>query len=375
MLALIVPTINSNDSDALLQEWLKADGAEVQQGDTLAVLETTKATFELDADAGGLLHIAAQAGGRYAYGATLGWIFTDQAERDQFFLARTEERSRAAGTGLVMTRAAEEFAKRHGIDEERIRALGKKVIKASDLEALVGAASSESAGECSIGGEPLPAQQQSIARVVSRSRSTIPDSFLLKKIWVDAALIALGDFSREQKALAGLPDLLVWIVSRLPAEFKYFFGALRDDLTFVSSAAGNIGVTFDVGHGLFIPVIRETAKMSLKEVAKQMMQFRMRAARNQFRAEDLAGGDVSISLNMDADILCVMPVILPPQTCMLSVSAVLSEVVLEEGGKPVNRKYLQLGLAYDHRAINGFAANAFLNAIKSRMERPEPETW
>ena len=380
MLALTVPTINSNDSDALLQAWIKSDGAEVRNGETLAVLETTKATFDLCADADGLLHTAALPGQRYAYGVSLGWIFTDAAEREQFFISRSGASAGAAAAEYVITRAAQALIDQYRLDAVLVRALGKKVIKGSDIEELLRKSGTLAAGAAKppsgdAGREPLPAQQQSIARVVSRSRAAIPDSFLLKKVHVDAALRALGEFSQAQKALVGLPDLLVWIAARLPAQFPSFFGALHDDLTFTASNHGTIGVTFDVGHGLFIPVIREAARLSLKEIAKQMMQFRMRAARNSFRSEDLIGGDLTISLNMDADVLCVVPVILPPQTCMLSVSAVLEEVVLAAGGQAMTRRYLQLGAAFDHRAINGFAANAFLNAIKTRLEKPEPADW
>lgn len=365
MQPIIVPTINSNDTDALLTAWAKNDGDEVRRGETIAVLETTKASFDLAAEADGLLHTTAEAGRRYDFGASLGWVFVDAAERDQFFLSRTSEKAAPSATDLVITRAAQELIERHGIDEARLRALGKKAIKASDVEALIG-------GPAPRADEPSAlrpsAQQQTIARVVTRSRATIPDSFIVKKIGVDAALDALAQFSREQKVLAGLPDLLVWLVARLPGEFPFFFGRLGDDLRFAPSSAGNIGVTFDVGHGLFIPVVKNAAAMSLKEIAKTMMGFRMRAARNSFHAEELTGGDVSVSINMDADVLIVQPIILPQQTCMLSLSAVLSEVALDAAGQPIPRRFIQLGAAFDHRVINGYHANAFLNAIKRQLE-------
>ena len=180
--------------------------------------------------------------------------------------------------------------------------------------------------------------QQSIARVVSRSRTTIPDSLLVKKIAVDAALAALADFGHANKVLLALPDLLAWIVARLAGEFPFFYGELRDDLRFVPSAAGNIGVTFDLGQGLFIPVLRDAASKSLVEIAKALMVFRVRAMRGKFNADELRGGDLTISLNMDADIVFVQPVILPPQTCMLAVGAALPEVVLSADGAVAQRR-------------------------------------
>ena len=363
MQPIIVPTINSNDTDALLLSWSKADGDRVSAGETIAVLETTKATFDLAAEGDGVLQTGAEPQQRCEFGATIGWIFADAAEREQHRSAPAAPKPAAHGD-LVITQSAQELAARHHITEEQLRSLGKKIVKAKDVESLLPPEPT--------GATILPtAQQQTIARVVSHSRATIPDSFLVKKIGVDAALGALGQFSREQKALAGVPDLLVWIVSRLPAEFPWFFGALGDDLRFRPSAAGNIGVTFDLGHGLFIPVVKNAAVLTLKETAKTMMSFRLKATRNSFHAEELSGGDLSISINMDADILLVQPIILPPQTCMLSLSAVQSELALDAEGRPVARRCIQLGVAFDHRVINGYQANAFLNAIKARMEKPE----
>lgn len=367
MQPIIVPTINSNDTDAILVSWVKHDGDTVSRGDTIAVLETTKASFDLAAEVDGVLQTAAVAGKRYEFGATIGRLFADATEH--FAHAPSCVPVTAAATGeFVVTKAAQELIDRHGVSDAQLRTLGKTVIKAADVEILI--PRPEEAGTIAPN-----AQQLTIARTVSRSRSTIPDAFLLKKVAVDGALGALAEFSREEKAMVALPDLLVWAVARLTAEFPFFFGSLREDLRFVPSRSGNIGVTFDVGSGLFIPVVRDAATRPLKEIAKQMMSFRMRALRNRFHAEELIGGDLSISLNTDSDILFVQPIILPPQTCMLSLGSVLDETVLSPEGVLGTRRFIQLGVAYDHRVINGYQANAFVNTIKSRIETPDRTAW
>lgn len=371
MQSIIVPTINNNDTDALLVAWSKADGEEVRTGETIAVLETTKASFELAAEADGLLQIDAAAGKRYDFGARLGHIFASAEERVTWVSKADVPAPRREGTThseLIITKPASELIARHGISEEQLRGLGRKLIRARDLEAFVPAPAARE------GATALPLRQQGVARVVSRSRETIPASFVVKKIGVDAALGALSQFSKEQKVMAGLADLLVWTVSRQVAEFPTFFGALHDDLTF-SPGAGHLGVTFDLGQGLFIPVVRDAASLELKSLAKRLMVFRMKAMRGEFNAEELAGGDLSISLNLDADTVLVQPIILPPQTAMLAIGGVMSELVLDADGQPVPRRYVYLGCAFDHRIINGAGANAFLIAIKRMIESPALDTW
>lgn len=372
MPAIVVPTINSNDTDALLIAWHRIEGESVQAGETIATLETTKASFELAAEASGFLKISAQPGQRYLFGASLGKIVTE----GEAGTSTPDIPSTAPGGthDLVITKAAQALIDSHGLTANQLRELGKRVIKSEDLSALL-PSSAVPASKRATTGTPIPAQQQTIARVVSHSRREIPDAFLLKRVLVDDALHSLGEFGREHKAMAGIADLLVWILGRLPQEFPFFFGTLHNDLRFEGSGRGNVGVTFDLGGGLFIPVVKSAGARSLAEIAKQMMSYRLRAARNSFKTDDLSDGDISLSINADADVVCVMPVILPSQTCMVSLSAVLTEVILTADGPPRNRRYVHLGLAYDHRVINGFEANAFVNAIKSRIERPDPSAW
>ena len=70
---------------------------------------------------------------------------------------------------------------------------------------------------------------------------------------------------------------------------------------------------------------------------------------------------------MDNDTVIVKPIIFPGQTCMLSLGAILKEVVLKNN-KVEEIEYFNLGLSYDHRVINGFEANSFLTEIKNYIE-------
>ena len=370
MQPIVVPTINNNDTEAKLVAWSKADGETVQRGETIAILETTKASFELAAEADGVLQTNARTGEMYAFGSSIGTIFADAAERTQAF-TKTAAPATAEGGDLIVTQPARELAQKHGLTEEQLRGLGKRIIKARDVETLLPAAPAPTVAEDA---QLLSENQRGVARVVARAHAEIPDSFLVKRIVVDGALAALAEFSREAKVMTALPDLLVWAIARLPESFPFFFGELRAGLDFRPSQAGNLGVTFDLGGGLFIPVVRDAAQKPLAQIARDLMGLRMKALRKNFRAEDLAGGDLSISLNFDADTVFVQPIILPPQTCMISVGAVLTELVLENG-QPVPRRYLNLGVAFDHRVINGADANAFANAIKKTLEAPQPEAW
>lgn len=361
---IIVPTINNNDTQALLVEWLKPEGSSVQKGDLLAILETTKSTYDLKSEVDGLLHHTGIAGQEYAFGATLGAIFASAEERDAALAAPPQPGLDKNEGGLAITKSAADLIRQFNITDEQLRSLGKSVIKAKDLDPILASQKVQR----NPSGLALSPQQQGVARMVSRSHATVPKSVVVKKIYCDRAIALLADRSKASSIVIALPDLFVNLLGALPEKFPFFFGSLCEDLTFNPSAEANVGVTFDVGEGVFIPVIKNVGSMTLEDVARQMMLYRMKAIRNNFKSEDLSGGAISLSINNDKDTVYVDPILPSNQTCMLSLGALLSELFLDDKGQLGTRQYVFLAAAFDHRAINGHQANAFLNALKLKIE-------
>lgn len=399
MTELTVPTLNSNDTDARLQAWLKATGESVSTGDVVAVLETTKASYDLTAECDGILQQRASEGELCPFGSTVGAIFSNAAELDANRTAEPYPQSRndgepdspgsvPPGKKLTITRAAREIIEKNRISKQALAGLGRTVIRASDLESIASdiAPKAEAAEEIDPSRQeeqttreaPLSRRQEGVARLVARSHREIPAALHVKKILVDDALDELSATGKQCRTMLGLPELLIWIAGRLLGEHGRCFGTVTtsgEDIDYRPATEANIGVTIDLGHGLFIPVIRNAAELDLPEIAAAMMAYRAKAMRDNFDADDLAHGSISISLNMAPDTLLVWPLIQSPQVCMLSVSAVLPTVEFDADEQARPAKMIQLALAYDHRIVNGYMADAFLSALKEQVESPDRSSW
>lgn len=367
MSELIIPQINNNDTHAVLVEWCAADGAQVTEGDIVAILETSKSTFDLAAEDSGVLQIEQPAGEEYAFGERIGQV--GNATEPKPTRQSDFESSQGGGAGpteWIITDGAKRIIEERGIDSEQLKSLGKRIIREKDLAQFIGE---------SLSVEPLPEnllddpQQLAIAKVVSRSHRDIPAAFLLKRVYCDQAISWLKELSQRQNRMISLPDLFVSELGQIHSDFPFFFANADGNGLLKKGLAAHIGVTFDFGKGLFIPVIEEVDRLTLEEVSKRMMKNRMKAMRGRFSEGDLSGGSISISLNTETDTELVCPLILPPQTCMISLSAILSEVALNEEGQPYERHYFNLGVAYDHRYINGYQSQEFAIALKERIER------
>jgi len=71
---ILLPKIGFSMNEAVLAEWLVADGATVNEGDPIYSIESDKSTQEVESPATGILKILKQSGDTYEVGTVLGEI-------------------------------------------------------------------------------------------------------------------------------------------------------------------------------------------------------------------------------------------------------------------------------------------------------------
>jgi pyruvate/2-oxoglutarate dehydrogenase complex dihydrolipoamide acyltransferase (E2) component len=71
---IILPKIGFSMNEAVLAEWLVADGGEIKEGDPLYTIESDKSAQEIESPASGTLEILKPVGETYEVGTVLGRI-------------------------------------------------------------------------------------------------------------------------------------------------------------------------------------------------------------------------------------------------------------------------------------------------------------
>ncbi|GAA2393623.1 2-oxo acid dehydrogenase subunit E2 [Dactylosporangium salmoneum] len=357
---LRVPKLNTNDESYVLLEWLVDDGEQVRRDDPVASVETSKAVEELVSPGDGVLRRLLPAGASCAAGDLIGRVRPDG---DPGPAPAPPEVAAAAGGGstVVITAPAQALIDELGLDPALVASLGVPVVRRADILALAGPTPARHA---------LSPRQQAIGRTVALSHATIPAAYSVVKVEVDAALAAAGRLTRQLRRLVGLPDLLVAAVARQHAAFPLFFARLVDERTAEPAARPNVGVTFDLGAGLHIPVVPDAATLPVAQIAERLTEYRRLAGQGAFREEQLAGANIVLTLHHDGGIVLAVPMIFPGQVCALALAAPQRELVLDEAGAVQARTVAQIGLAYDHRLVNGRDAALFLHAIRDCLEAP-----
>ncbi len=375
--------------------WLKAEGEPVERGEPLFELDTDKVTQVVEAEASGVLLKIAVAEGEVPVGRTVAFI-GDPGEP----LPRPREEAPAAPPSpaelpsepeptpapvaptngrVKASPLARRMARERGLDLAAIRGTGPDGrIVAEDVERA------EAGGPA-----PEPARYRwQLAQPASREPVQVPLTNVRRTIarrlaqaWQvpDFNLEASADMTRVNALVARLrerePELRVTVTDVLA---KVCAAALVrhpevnaewTDEAILLHPSANVGIAVAARQGLVVPVLRGAERLSLAEITALRTDLVDRARENKLRAEDLEGGTFTISnLGMYA-VERFTAVLNPPQAAIVAVGAI-EERPIAAGGELVIRPVATLVGTFDHRAVDGAPAAAFLQTVKEGLEEP-----
>jgi pyruvate dehydrogenase E2 component (dihydrolipoamide acetyltransferase) len=122
-------------------------------------------------------------------------------------------------------------------------------------------------------------------------------------------------------------------------------------------------------EGLVVPVLRDAHTRSLRELAGDLVALVDKARANHLSVEEMQGGTFTIT-NLGAyRIDGFTPIINPPETAILGVGRIADKAVVVDG-RIEPRTMCTLSLSFDHRAVDGAPAAAFLARLAELLERP-----
>jgi 2-oxoglutarate dehydrogenase E2 component (dihydrolipoamide succinyltransferase) len=144
-----------------------------------------------------------------------------------------------------------------------------------------------------------------------------------------------------------------------------------DDL--VVHASVNLGVAVDLDfEGLVVPVLHHAGDLRLGDIARGMRDLASKARTRTLSGDDIAGGTFTITNAGGYGTFLTAPLINPPQVAILSTDGVSMRPVavpLAGGGHGVAVHPVgNLALSFDHRAVDGAYASAFLDTVRRTLQ-------
>ncbi|CDZ16396.1 Dihydrolipoyllysine-residue succinyltransferase component of 2-oxoglutarate dehydrogenase complex [Candidatus Johnevansia muelleri] len=131
----------------------------------------------------------------------------------------------------------------------------------------------------------------------------------------------------------------------------------------------DISVAVSTPRGLVVPVLRNTNKMNITEIEKNIAEFINRGTYGTLNIEEMTGGTFTITNGGIFGSMFSTPILNPPQTAILGMHNIKDRPIAING-QVVIRPMMYLALSYDHRMIDGKDAVKFIVTVKKFIEDP-----
>jgi pyruvate dehydrogenase E2 component (dihydrolipoyllysine-residue acetyltransferase) len=394
---VILPRLGQGMESGTIVRWLKSEGEPVEKGEPLFELDTDKVTQEVEAEAAGVLLKIAVAEGEVPVGQTVAFIgaagedvpevapaapqeeeAAKPAEPEPAQEAPQQEAAPTTNGRIKASPLARRIARERGIELSGIRGTGPDGrIVAEDVERTEAGGPAPPVAPVAVpaGGVeriPLTNIRKTIARRLTEAWQIPVFQLQTSADMTRTNALVAKLRERDPDVRVTVTDVLTKVCAQALMRHREVNAEWTEDAILIHPGA-NVGLAVAAPQGLVVPVIRSAERLSLSEIPRIRADLVGRARENKLRAEDLEGGTFTISnLGMYA-VESFTAVLNPPQAAIVAVGATQERVVPVghgvEGGTAV-RPIVTLTGTFDHRAVDGAPAAAFLETLKESLEDP-----
>ena len=196
---------------------------------------------------------------------------------------------------------------------------------------------------------------QTIPHVTQYDETDITDLEAFRQVYKHAAAKASGKLSI-------LPFIMKAVARALQTfpDFNSSLDARGEQL--IHKKYIHLGIAVDTEAGLVVPVIRDVDQKSLIDLSVELVDVSVRTRQRKIKPAELVGATFSISSLGGISGTGFSPIVNPPQVAILGVSKARIQPKFN-GQEFLPRLMLPFSLAYDHRVIDGAAAARFTKLI------------
>ena len=380
VLEMKIPSPGESITEVEISQWLVKDGDIVTKDQTIAEIDSDKATLDLPAEESGKISLKAEEGDLMAVGDIVCLIDTSVASDSKPLIKEPvvkevkEEKKvdLVEDDGISITPLARNIASDKGIDINEIKAKGDKITKDDVLKVVPAMGSSNDEGR-SENREKLSMLRRKVAeRLVSVKNETamlttfneadLSNIFELRKKYKEAFSqkhgVGLGFMSFFTKAVTRALKLYPDVNSMIDGNEKISFNYC------------DISIAVSGPKGLMTPILRNSENLSFAAVEQEIKRLADHVRNKTITVDDLTGGTFTISNGGVFGSMLSTPIINPPQSGILGMHNIIQRPVAVDGKVEI-RPMMYLALSYDHRIIDGNQSVGFLIAVKEGVEDPE----
>ena len=419
-----IPRLGWSMEEGVFVGWLKQAGERVEVGQPLFELEGEKALQEIESVDAGTLHLLSDSpkpGTVVAVGSLLGYLLAPgesvpvvKKDAPLNTAAIVEEPEPSSTSAPAASPSIRRLARELGVNLQAVIGTGAAgKITQDDVSRMSRPSKSESsvatprakriAAELGVDWKTLNGTGKGGRIRESDVRSANPVGSPQKQITISPRRAAIAERLRQSRAktipvtltttaeatnLVALREqfkaarseivpaftdivacLLATVLKRHP-QIAVNWSADERSLISIPEDQFHIGVAVDTPHGLLVPLLRHVSKKTLLTIVRESKTLIERARAGRLSAAEMQGGVMTIT-NLGAyGIDAFTPIINYPEIAILGLGAIREELALAADNRVVTRQRITLSLTFDHAAIDGAPAAAFLRDMVSAIENP-----
>ncbi|KAG7805782.1 hypothetical protein KL921_005314 [Ogataea angusta] len=223
---------------------------------------------------------------------------------------------------------------------------------------------------------PLTTMRKVISKRLTESKQTSPDYIVSSTMSVSKLLklrASLNAAANDRYKLS-VNDLLIKAIAkaceRVPEANAYYMekeGIIRQ--------FSNVDVSVAVATptGLITPIVKNAHAKGLETISKEVKDLGKRAKENKLSPEEFQGGTITISnLGMNPAVTLFTSILNPPQSAILAVGTVEKKAVPDKASPHgfVFDDVINITGTFDHRTVDGAKGGEFIRALKTIVENP-----
>ena len=385
-----VPSPGESISEVEIAQWLVKDGDYVEKDQTIAEVDSDKATLDLPAQESGTITLKAQEGDTVLVGDIVCLIDTSgkkvskknndvkppantQKENPKVVENISEKKENTSHSG-VPSPAARKILDDKGVNYENVKGTGKggRISKEDALKTLprvdIDSISKDRKVDTSKMSllrrklsQRLVAVKNQTAMLTTFNEVNMTPIFEIRKKYKETFKakhdVSLGFMSFFTKAVVSalkeFPDVHSMIDEDQQIKFDFY----------------DISIAVSGPKGLMVPVVRDAQDLTFSGIEKEIKRLAIRARDGLITVEDMSGGTFTISNGGVFGSMLSTPILNPPQSAILGMHNIIERPIAVNGKVEIH-PMMFIALSYDHRIIDGKESVGFLLKVKELLENP-----
>ena len=393
ILEMKVPSPGESISEVEIAQWLVADGDYVEKDQTIAEVDSDKATLDLPAEESGVITLKANEGDVVPVGNIVCHIDTSVKKSDK----KHVEVSNPTKDDNLIDKVPELQSKPEKIISEKSKnsspsPAASKILSEKGINPLDVVGSGR--GGRITKEDALKALPKIDESLISKGRKTERKKLSMLRRKLSQRLVAVKNLTAMLTTFNEVNMSSIFEIRKKYKEiFKEKHGVSLGFMSFFTKAVVNalkefpdvhsmidedhklsfdfydISIAVSGPKGLLVPVVRDADKLTFSGIEKEIKRLAIKARDGEISIEDMEGGTFTISNGGVFGSMLSTPILNPPQSSILGMHNIIERPIAVDGKVEIH-PMMYLALSYDHRIIDGKESVGFLLKIKETLENP-----